>query len=128
MLNWAIERIKPAIVAVSNDEPDLAKDLLTAGEWRVLIQIRDFLKGFHDATKATEGRRATLDRILPTMDFLADRFENAVDRYSYSEFMRESVQSGFTKLLKYWNKTERSPAYIAAIALNPTVKWTYFAS
>lgn len=128
MLDWAIERIKPAVVAVSNDEPDLANDLLTAEEWKVLCQICDFLKGFHNATKATEGRRATLDRILPTMDFLADRFEGAIDRYSYTKFMRESVQSGFTKLLKYWNKTDRSPAYIAAIVLDPTVKWTYFES
>ena len=43
-------------------KPDLAKDLWTAGELRVLYQIRDFFKkGFHDAAKATKGRRATLD-------------------------------------------------------------------
>ena len=40
--------------------------------------------------------------------------------------MWESLQTGFTKLLKYWNKTDRSPAYIAAIVLDPTVKWQYF--
>ena len=42
--------------------------------------------------------------------------------------MRESVQSGFIKLLKYWNKTDQSPAYIAAVVLDPTVNWTYFES
>ena len=28
--------------------------------------------------------------------------------------------------MKYWNKTERAPAYIAAIVLDPTEKWSYF--
>lgn len=100
MLDWAIQRIKAAIIAVINEEAALAKDLLTAEEWKTLSHIRDFLKGFHDATQATEGRQATLDKILPTMDFLADRFEDAVEQYSDHNYMRESLQSGYTKLLE----------------------------
>lgn len=126
MLHWSIKRIKAAIVAVTNEEPDLAKDLLTAEEWRTLDYIRDFLQNFYDATKATEGREATLARVLPTMDFLADVFEDAIEEFKDHVFMVESLQTGYTKLLKYWNKTERSPAYIAAIVLDPTVKWEHF--
>ena len=40
--------------------------------------------------------------------------------------MWKSLQAGLTKLLKYWNKTDRSPAYIAAIVLDPTIKWQHF--
>ena len=40
--------------------------------------------------------------------------------------MWKSLQAGSTKLLKYWNKTDRSPAYIGAIVLDPTIKWQHF--
>ena len=126
MLDWAIERLKPAIIAVTNEEPDLARDILTAEEWKVLGYIRDFLRGFYFATKATEGYAATLERVLPTMDFLANKFEKAIEQFADHNYMRESLHTGYTKLLKYWNKTERSPAYIAAIVLDPTKKWKYF--
>ena len=126
MLDWAIERLKPAIIAVSNEEPDLAKDILTAEEWKTLDHIRVFLRGFYFATKAAEGHAATLETVLPTMDFLAKRFETAIQQFADHTYMRESLHAGYTKLLKYWNKTERSPAYIAAIVLDPTKKWKYF--
>jgi len=54
------------------------------------------------------------------------KFERALITYRDDPFMKSSLHAGLTKALKYWNKTDRSPAYIAAIALNPTVKWTYF--
>lgn len=126
MIDWAIFKIKPAIIAISNEEDDLADDVLTSDDWKLLTYIRNFLQGFFDATKATEGRHATLDRVLPTMDFLIDRFEKAANQFAQHPFMRESIEAGYTKLLKYWNRTERSPVYIAAIVLDPTQKWSYF--
>ena len=126
MLDWAIKKIKAPIIAVSNEEPELSTDLLSAEEWRTLNHIRDFLQAFHDATKATEGRAATLDGVLPSMDFLCAQFEYAIEEFAHHDFMRESLHAGLTKLLKYWNKTERAPAYIAAIVLNPRKKWKYF--
>ena len=126
MLDWAIQRLKIAIITVTNEESDLRKDVLTAEEWKTLEHIRDFLQNFHDATKAMEGHRATLDQVISNMDFLAKVFDDAVQEFRTHEFMRESLQSGYTKLLKYWNKTKRSPAYIAAIVLDHTVKWEYF--
>ena len=126
MLDWAIKKIKAAIIVVSNEEPELSTDLLSAEEWKTLGHIRDFLQAFHDATKATEGRATTLDGVLPSMDFLCAHFENAIEEYAHHDFMRESLHAGLIKLLKYWNKTERAPAYIAAIVLNPRKKWKYF--
>ena len=86
----------------------------------LLISIRNFLLPFHDAIKATEGREATLERVLPTMDFLVEAFEQGLAEYKSDTYMHAAIQTGYTKLLKYWNKTERAPAYIAAIILDPT--------
>ena len=126
MLDWSLSRIKPAIITLTSEEGALTNDLLAADEWITLQHIRDFLRPFQQVTKATEGRRATLDEALPTMDFLAETFEEASTTYGDHAFMQQSIQAGYTKLLKYWNRTERSPAYIAAIVLNPTQKWRYF--
>ena len=126
MLNWAIEKLKGAIIAVANEEPDLSQDLLSAEEWRILGHIRDFLQAFYDTTKATEGHAATLERVLPSMDFLVSHFEKAIVEFEQHDFMRESLHAGLTKMLSYWNKTERAPVYIAAIVLDPKRKWNYF--
>ena len=91
MLDWTIKRLKPYIIAVAAEESDLASDVLTADEWRTLSHIRDFLQNFHDATKATEGRGATLERVLDTMDFLADVFEDAIMEHTDHLFMHESL-------------------------------------
>ena len=79
---------------MTNDEPELAKDIITAEEWKTLTHIRDFLRGFHFATKATEGHAATLERVLPTMDFLANRFEKAIQQFTNHQYMRESLHTG----------------------------------
>lgn len=126
ILDWGIEKIKPAIVSLSNEEADLSNDLLSAEDRKTLVYIRNFLKSFYDATKISEGQEATLDRVLPTMDFLIQHFENSVIEYAQHEFMRGSIQTGYTKMLQYWNKTQKLPAYIAAIVLDPTTKYTYF--
>ena len=99
---------------------------MTAEEWKTLSHIRDYLQSFHDATKATKGRSAGLDDVLPTVDFVAERFEEALSNIGSHVFVLESLHAGYAKLLKYWNKTERSLAsvYIAAIVLDPTVKWS----
>lgn len=126
MLDWAIRKIKGAIITLTNEDPALKDDVLSAKDWIDLAYIRDFLQGFHDATKMTESLGATLDRVLPTMDFLIERFESAATQFMEHHELSESIQTGYTKMLKYWNKTERAPVYIAAIVLDPTIKYTYF--
>lgn len=50
-------------------------DQLDAINWKTLTSIRDFLKNFYDATKATEDRNATIDSVFLAMDFLLEMFE-----------------------------------------------------
>ncbi len=128
MLNRAIRHLKVAMIQTVHEESSLAKDLLSNTDWQTLSNIRNFLQGFYDTTKATEGRQATLDRVLPSLDFLVARFEKAIEVYEASndQFIMSSLQAGWSKILKYWNRTERSPVYIAAIVLDPTLKWSYF--
>ena len=60
------------------------------------------------------------------MNFLANIFVNIIVEFADHVFMLNSLQTGLTKSLKYWNKNSRSLAYIAAVILDPTVKREYF--
>ena len=128
MLDQAITHLKTPILQTVHEEPGLAKDFLSHTDWLTLTNIRDFLQAFYHTTKATEGRRATLDMVLPSLDFLALRFEQAIEKYEaiQDQFMISCLQAGWSKILKYWHRTDRSSVYIAAIVLDPTLKWSYF--
>ena len=101
MINRVLEKIKPQIQSLLAEEAELKDDNLTPDDWEVLLFVRDFLASFYDTTKATEGRKATLDRVLPSLDFMAFQFTEAIQKYRSHPFMHGCLQAGFSKLLKY---------------------------
>ena len=128
MIDQALRGIKTPLTELLAEEPALTKDILSPGDWLTLTYVRDFLASFLATTKAIEGRSATLEKVLPSLDFLAERFDDAIIRFEDNPFMSSCLQAGYTKLLNYWNKTDRAPVYVAAIVLDPTLKYSYFDS
>jgi hAT family C-terminal dimerisation region len=131
MLDWSLKpELRLAIEKVSFSEKDLYNDRLTEGEWATLAKIRDFLQPFKDTTMATQGRAATLEHVLPSMDFLLQHFEDAKTTAAKDNdpIMVACIEAGWAKLDHYYNLTDRSPVYIAAIVLNPKWKFEYFTS
>jgi Domain of unknown function (DUF4413) len=59
------------------------------------------------------------------MDYLLSLFEEAKSQYSNDPFMASRVNSAWSKLDKYYTKTNDSAAYIAALVLDPCMKWEY---
>ncbi len=108
------------------NEIGVSKHILTAANWQTLIQIRDFLKNFYEITMFTEGRKATVNRVLPTLDFLLDKIEEGARRFNHDEFLAVSMDVGWNKLQDHWNRnTDRTPVYIAAIVLDPSQKGVF---
>jgi hypothetical protein len=62
------------------------------------------------------------------MDYLLSLFEEAKTRYSNDPFMASRVNSAWSKLDKYYTKTNDSAAYVAALVLDPCMKWEYINS
>ena len=77
---------------------------------------------------ATQSSSATLENCLPAMDYLLGLFEEAKVRYRDDPFMASRVNSAWSKLDKYYTKTNDSTAYIAALVLDPCMKWEYITS
>ena len=127
MINTAIQ-LKNAVGLFCMQHQNDQLDLLSSDEWQDLEKLQSFLLFFYDATLSTESRGATVDRVLPTMDFLLEQFEEGKNQYKDDIFMGPCCNSGWAKLEKYYSLTERSPVYIAALVLCPQNKWDYIDS
>jgi hypothetical protein len=89
------------------------------------IQICDFLRELHETLLALESSTSTLDDVLPAMDYILELFEAKKVEFKDDSVLGPCINSGWSKLVKYYEKTSDSPVYVAALVLNPAYKWEY---
>ncbi|KAI8416951.1 hypothetical protein FOFC_03264 [Fusarium oxysporum] len=89
---------------------DLRDDYLTPDEWSALGETRAFLQPFWKITQLTEGRYATLDRSLFTMDVLHKHYTQAFQKHSGNATLRSCVAASWAVFDKYYQLTDESPA------------------
>ena len=68
----------------------------------------------------------TIERILPSMEYLLSHYKAALDTFVDNKFMLSALDTRYDKSIKYFNKNERNPAHIAAMVLQPNRKWAMF--
>jgi hypothetical protein len=119
--------LKDAIIDYFSNwmETEVAADELDTTEWELLREIKTFLELLKSTTKSMESITHGLDRVLPAMDFILAQFEKAKTTYKDNEHLKQMVNSGWSKMEKYYSKSDESPAYAAAVVLNPSRKWQY---
>jgi len=105
---------------------DLQDDVLDDKDWAQLESLIEYLEAYEHGTLACEGRYSTAETILPIMEFLLEIFEDGRHKHVDNPFLGPCCQAGWDKLEKYYNKTEESCAYVAAVVLVPTRKWEFF--
>jgi hypothetical protein len=86
----------------------------------------EVLQVFKHATKALESNNSTLQNALPALDFLLERLEDFKTQYTGNSVMTNSINSAWSKLDKYYSKTDDTVAYSAAVALHPAYKLEWF--
>jgi hypothetical protein len=127
MIQWSCkDNIKAAIQQYVANNAELQDEMLYAEDWKDLASIRDFLKLFFIATKSTESPDHSIGRIIPIFDRLLSHYEKSRTVYKDSPLMRTCLETGWSKLEKYYVKSDQSPAYVAAVVLDPSWKWSYF--
>jgi hypothetical protein len=90
--------------------------------------IHEFLDLLSQTTLALESKNATMDAVLPAIDYILEQFEEFKQKHKHNPILAPIFNSGWAKMDKYYNLTNESPAYIAAIILNPNFKWKYIES
>jgi hypothetical protein len=60
------------------------------------------------------------------MEWVLEHFERGKVDYAEDPFLSPYINMGWIKLNKYYALTNKLPAYIFAIVLDPAQKWSYF--
>ncbi|KAF6512765.1 hypothetical protein HZS61_007571 [Fusarium oxysporum f. sp. conglutinans] len=115
---------------------DLSQDFLKRSDWEEIQRFVALLKPFKDATLELEGHAihgnyGALWQALEMMDILDGLLQEekaavAADPGSYSNYYVAGLDAGYTKLMKYFDLTAKTPYYRAAICLVPSFKLLYF--
>ena len=91
-----------AIYEFFEDTKEYDLDRLTAKEQELLKKIYNFLEVIEQTTKALESNEATLDNVLPTIDFILNYFEKAKAEIPCSNYLSAMYNSSQSKLNKYY--------------------------
>ena len=109
------------------EKEGLENDTLTKDDWSELEAIHRFLEIFNETTLDAEGCCTSLSKVLQDMDYLLSEFEAAgQDKSEYSPLIKRMCDDAWKKLKKYYIMTESTEVYMAALVLDPSIKWTYF--
>ena len=67
-------------------------------------------------------------QVLPAMDTLLQQLEHAKAQYASRTdggFLKTSINNAWIVMDKYYTLTDKSPAYVIALVMNPRFKWHY---
>ncbi|SCO88905.1 uncharacterized protein FRV6_13033 [Fusarium oxysporum] len=115
---------------------------INESDWAVLRTFDEILSDFHVIVQVLQGdgqsryrstgvREAfgSMTDVLESFEFLRGWLEDAksrIERHPEPEQFCVNINLGWKKLDKYYNTLRDSPAYYAAVALHPSLRWDYF--
>ncbi|KAF1730630.1 putative AC9 transposase [Beauveria bassiana] len=114
---------------MTDHEAVLGNNRLNAQDWDFLDKARTFLQPFASATLYAEGEKSSISQSLPLMDALLAHYERNKVHYSQEDHrdlrMVRAIEMGWFVLNKYYNLTDETPVYAAALLLDPSRRAAY---
>jgi hypothetical protein len=110
------------------DHPDTGLedgDLLSKHDWEELGYLNDLLAPIHEVSMHVGTAAGALHNTLSSMDYLLSHLETRRSQPGTRHFMA-SLNVGWLKLRKYYQKTDLNPAYVMAVFLNPHFRHEWF--
>jgi hypothetical protein len=111
-------------------------DILTSEDWRELKDILDLLSPLREASKAIQCAGKFEDQYhhgsrfesLQAIDFLLTKLEKLKQEHYHlpNSHFKACINLGWKKLNKYYELSDNTAAYRAAIALHPSFKMRWF--
>ena len=77
---------------------------------------------------AVNGSHGSIWEVLPCMEYIFEHLCKVRDDFISQEhppFILRGIRLALIKLEEYWKKIDGTPVVIAALVMNPTIKWTY---
>lgn len=101
---------------------------LNRHDWDELSDFKNLLEPIHDVSMLVQSVGTTagaLHNTLTSMEYLLTHLETRRMQPGTTHFMA-CLNLGWKKLIKYYRKTDLSPAYIMAVFLNPHFRQHWF--
>jgi hypothetical protein len=115
---------------------NLKDDILDQQDWEELRHFKELLKPFYIVTQrlegyGNEGSYGVVWEVLPAFDYLFNKlakFEEEVNAQPelFTDYYTSCISAGFIKLRQYYELTDRSSIYRAAVALHPGKRFLWF--
>lgn len=109
-------------VFIDKNFNEMSRNNLSRDEWETIREIIHILKPFKDTTNALEGDQVTFDEVLRSMDFLIAHIKSKQEEYTNDRNLSASLLTMWFAFDKYYELTDKTPAYAAALILNPTLR------
>lgn len=111
----------------------LAEDQLTTDDWAALNAYYELLKPFKEIYNLLQGTPGTssftsIGSVLPSMEYLLEHLEQhhqTAMAFPDGSYFRLNIDAGWQKLNNYYTMLENTPAYVAAVVLNPRYRWEW---
>jgi hypothetical protein len=129
LLDRALQKKREIKDFMEEHEVGLEDMRLTSSDWDILSKAHTFLQPFQSLTLLAEGNKSSISQTLVAMDALLLHYEREKRFYSDSRNldhrMLHSIEMGWFLIDKYYSKTDKAPAYAAAILLDPSRRAAY---
>ena len=107
--------------------PSYIRHLPSENGWVDLSNLLAISKPFAAVTKDIQGRKETIEKVIPIFDELLVELNEYSARYNSTSFLYQRIVSCQRKLRRYLNIIEReTPLYSLAVILDPRQKLKYF--
>ncbi|KAF9271511.1 hypothetical protein BGZ74_005948, partial [Mortierella antarctica] len=119
--------LRPAYQSMCQNEPMLTAYILEDDEWTYLKKLGHLLKEFSTMTVAVSASVGfhTINRAMTVYNLLIDGLEDFID-HETNNSLKEAALQGKKKLLEYYSRTDFTPVYAVATAMDPRMRFDWW--
>ncbi|KAF9201539.1 hypothetical protein BGZ59_002653 [Podila verticillata] len=121
--------LKDAYQSMCQNEPKLEAYALEDDEWTYLEKLRCLLSQFETMTKTVSSSVGypTINRAMSVYNAMIDTLEEFIEQETNPSLLRAAIQ-GKQKLLDYYSKTDSTPVYAVATAMDPRMRFNWWSA
>jgi len=126
MLERAI-LLKAPYQSMCRQDPKLSRYVLADTEWVYLTKLHGLLDPFNSMTTTVSASVGypTINRAMSVYNALIDALEEFIEQED-DDTLKEAANEGKLKLLKYYTKTDSTPVYAVATAMDPRMRFGWW--
>lgn len=120
--------LKDAYQSMCISESALSPYRIFDNEWDYLKQLCKLLRSFEEMTKEVSASQSfpTINRTIIIYNSLIDHLEEFIDNLENDVTLRQAAIQAKEKLLLYYSKTDSTPIYAVATAMDPRMKFNWW--